>query len=143
MRRNKLCKMLALWLLLTAPINLMAQKLTLADPFGEGAVLQQNSVINIWGTAAPYKEVTGEIQGKQFKTKSDKSGRWETTLSELKSGGPYQLNVSSATTQLIRNEIYVGEVWIAAGQSNMAWTLEQSYQGKSISKMQRTPIFAF
>lgn len=111
-------------------ILLNAQKLTLGELFNEGAVLQQNSKVLVWGTTEPQKRVTVSIHGKEFSSDSDASGKWTVTLKSLKAGGPFKMETYSGNDTLKLNEIYVGEVWIAAGQSNMGWTLEKSDGGK-------------
>ncbi len=102
----------------------------LNELFNEGAVLQQNSKVAIWGTTEPQQLVTISIQGKSFKSTSDKNGKWIATLESLKAGGPFVLNVISNQDTLKLKEIYVGEVWIAAGQSNMAFMLQNALGGK-------------
>jgi sialate O-acetylesterase len=55
-------------------------------------------------------------------------GRWAVKfyLPPLKAGGPYEMvlsNEHSHATHVIR-DVWVGEVWLASGQSNMAWTMK-------------------
>ncbi len=111
-------------------INSLAQQLKLAEIFNEGAVLQRNAKVAVWGTAEPSVKVSVSIQGKTVETKTGKNGSWDLILPALKAGGPYPMTVISANEKLIINEIYVGEVWIAGGQSNMAFMLENSDNGK-------------
>lgn len=109
---------------------LSAQTLTLAEPFNEGAVLQRNANVSIWGTANPLEEISIEFQEKRQTITSDQAGNWFLSLSNLKEGGPYILKVNTTKESLQLQQIYVGEVWIAGGQSNMGWTLEKSENGK-------------
>jgi sialate O-acetylesterase len=110
--------------------NSYAQQLKLAELFNEGAVLQRNAKIAVWGTSEPSGKVSVSLQGKTAETKTDKNGNWNVSLPALKAGGPFKLTVISAKETLTLNEIYVGEVWIAGGQSNMAFMLENSDNGK-------------
>ena len=103
-----------------------AQKLKLGELFNEGVVLQQNSKVLVWGNAAPVKDVVVKIQGKSFKSKTDSKGNWTITLNNLKAGGPFSMTTYCSNDSIQLNEVYVGEVWIAGGQSNMGWTLEKS-----------------
>lgn len=122
-------------------INSYAQQLKLAELFNEGAVLQRNTKVAVWGIAAPSVKVSVSLQGKTAVAKTDITGKWNVVLPELKAGGPYPLTVISAKEKLIVNEIYVGEVWIAGGQSNMAFMLENSDNGKEeIAKATNTLI---
>lgn len=125
----KKVSILTLFWLITL-VTISAQTLKLAEPFNEGAVLQRNAKVNLWGIAKPNEEIRVGIQGKNYKTVSDQSGNWMVTVSNLKEGGPYTLSAASQGETIQLNEIYVGEVWIAGGQSNMGWTLEKSDKGK-------------
>lgn len=107
-----------------------AQQLKLAELFNEGVVLQRNSKVEIWGTSQPGQSVTVEILDKKYKTISNENGNWTLHISPMKAGGPFQMSVNSGNETLQLNEVYVGEVWIAGGQSNMGWTLEKSLGGK-------------
>ena len=52
-------------------------------------------------------------------------GTWKAALPKLKTGGPYALHLRLSSTdgrvigEISRTEIYVGDLWILAGQSNM------------------------
>lgn len=107
-----------------------AQKLKLGELFNNGVVLQQKSNVLVWGNAVPTKDVTIKIQDKVYKTTANANGNWTITLKNLKAGGPFSMISYSTTDTLKLNEVYVGEVWIAGGQSNMAFQLEKSDGGK-------------
>lgn len=107
-----------------------AQNLKFGELFNEGAVLQRNANVAIWGTSTSLTTVTIKIQGKLVKTKSDKNGQWSTSIPKLKEGGPFSLTAISGTDTILLKEIYVGEVWIAGGQSNMAYLLRNAVGGK-------------
>jgi len=127
MKKTTIILSCLVWLL---SFSLNAQDLKLGELFNEGAVLQRNAKVVVWGTAAPATNVTVSIQGKQFQSKSDKTGKWSIDLNALKEGGPYELNVTSANEAVKLKEIYVGEVWIAGGQSNMGFMLQNAVGGK-------------
>jgi sialate O-acetylesterase len=134
MRKNKMettkSTFLLIFLSLSLCVNTFAQKLKLAEIFNEGAVLQRNAKVSVWGTSAPLAKVSVSIQGKTTDTLTDKNGNWDVSMPALNVGGPYKMTVISAKETIIINEIYVGEVWIAGGQSNMAFMLENSDNGK-------------
>ena len=46
-------------------------------------------------------------------------------------GGPYVLTITGDNT-LIFSDIYVGEVWLASGQSNMAMQLKECYESTKL-----------
>ena len=107
-----------------------SQKLSLNEMFNEGMVLQQSSKTLVWGNAEPSKSVNIMIQGKSFKSKADAQGNWTIVLKNLKAGGPFCLKTFSSTDSIQLNEVYVGEVWLAGGQSNMAFMLQNADNGK-------------
>ena len=49
-------------------------------------------------------------------------GHWRVQFEPMKAGGPYLMGVSGKNNFLVK-DIYVGEVWLASGQSNMEMTV--------------------
>lgn len=101
------------------------QELTFAPPFTNHMVLQRNSKVCIWGLAQPNKSVVLKFQDKQTVTMSDKNGKWQLYLNDLQAGGPYKMCLRQDQDSLILNDILVGEVWLAGGQSNMQFRLDK------------------
>jgi sialate O-acetylesterase len=106
--------------------------------FSDGMVLQQGVKAPIWGTAAPNEEIRVEM-GKglggesSLPFKADKDGNWRFDLPlkewgishDIKAGGPYELRIVGKNTVVLK-DVYVGEVWIASGQSNMEMSVNSS-----------------
>ncbi|MBI4623691.1 MAG: hypothetical protein HY736_10815 [Verrucomicrobia bacterium] len=92
--------------------------------FTDGAVLQQELPLPIWGTASTGEKVTVSLAG-QTATATAKDGQWQVRLKPLKAGGPHVLTVEG-TNKLEVKDVLVGEVWLCSGQSNMAFTLSQA-----------------
>jgi sialate O-acetylesterase len=90
--------------------------------FGEHAVVQQGIAVPVWGTADRDEQVTVRFNGQEKQTRS-KDGKWMLQLDPMTAGGPYTMTLSGSDTTLIIDDIYVGEVWICSGQSNMKRTL--------------------
>ena len=86
----------------------------LANIFQDGAILQRDQPLKIWGWAQPGTEITVELQSAAA-TVADAQGNWSVTLPALPAGGPYQLR---ANDRVLEN-IYLGDLWLCAGQSNM------------------------
>lgn len=100
--------------------------LCLSKIFSEGCVLQQGKSTRIWGKSAPYNGVTVEFQQKTIVTRADERGDWQLLFSDLYPGGPFSLTVKSETGEIIRfQQVYVGEVFICSGQSNMELPMER------------------
>jgi sialate O-acetylesterase len=72
----------------------------------DGMVLQRNTELNIWGWADKNEKVTINFLGSSYNTTADNEGNWKIVLSDLKAGGPYQMQINSITI----NDILVGDV---------------------------------
>jgi sialate O-acetylesterase len=90
--------------------------------FYEHIVLQRNIPIPIWGTANAGEQVTVKLNKAVATITADNAGRWMVKLPKQKAGGPYKLEISGTNTISI-NDVYVGEVWLCSGQSNMDMTV--------------------
>jgi len=75
----------------------------------------------ITGTAAPSRKITAvDSRGKElFAVTSDKNGSFSATLTSWKCGGPYALSLTDGSSSLDFTDLWVGDVWMLAGQSNM------------------------
>ena len=92
--------------------------------FSDGMVLQQKSDAPFWGEAAPNSKVTLQGSwGKAAETTAGQDGKWRATLETPPSGGPFTVKVITCDTLTI-NDVMVGEVWLASGQSNMEMPME-------------------
>ena len=95
-----------------------------AAPFGDGMVLQRNVdglSARLWGTAEPRSRFVVEIAGRRAAVRAGSDGRWAANL-ELNAGGPHVLSVDG---QPRFRDVWVGDVWFCAGQSNMERSLAQ------------------
>lgn len=89
--------------------------------FRDGAVLQQDANVPVWGTAKDGEQVTVQFDGQSAATTA-KDGKWMVHLKPHKAGGPFVLTVTGENT-LALNNVLVGEVWVCSGQSNMQFEL--------------------
>ena len=96
--------------------------------FTDGAVLQREVPLPVWGTADDGEKVTVEFAGQKVSTVA-KDGKWMVRLRPLKAGGPLAMTVTGANTVTVNN-LLVGEVWICSGQSNMGFTLNSAANAK-------------
>lgn len=107
----------------------MSLGFNLAQIFTDNMVLQKDVKVPIWGEAPSDSNIVVEIHG-QVKETLAVNGKWFVLLSPLKSGGPYELNVTCDNSSIIIRNILVGEVWVAGGQSNMEFNLQKSLKGR-------------
>jgi len=117
--------------------------------FGDGMALQQGVKCPVWGTADPGEEVsagigTGEANAVASPpVKADKDGRWMLQMATVQPGGPYTLTLHGKNTVTIK-DVYVGEVWVASGQSNMEMALKDCAGGpEEIAKSKNPKIRLF
>lgn len=85
-------------------------------------VLQRGQPIHLWGWATPQESVSAEFNAVQQGAIADRIGRWDIFLPPQSAGGPYQLTINAANT-LQLEDVMVGDVWFASGQSNMEMPL--------------------
>ncbi len=102
-----------------------AEGLSLNSIFSDHMVLQRNDEVALWGTADPAEEVTISASWGAVTTASaDQDGEWKGKLKTPQAGGPYSIEISTATKSTAIEDILIGEVWLASGQSNMQMPLK-------------------
>jgi sialate O-acetylesterase len=113
-------------LLLSAlPLSLFAQP-KLHPLFSDHAVLQRDRPIPIWGTAEAEAEVVVAFRSQRVTAKADASGQWRAELAAEPASEGNEMSVRSPSGQVTLQNVAVGEVWVASGQSNMEWTVARS-----------------
>ncbi len=110
---------LAALLLLAVPASVDVE---LGPLFTDGAVLQRDVPLRIFGTGTPRVQVLVSIAGREVVTLVDDEGHWSVPIGPIEAGGPFELHVN----QLVVRDVLVGEVWLCSGQSNMEWPLAWS-----------------
>jgi sialate O-acetylesterase len=101
---------------------------SLASPFTDHMVLQRGEPVPIWGKSSNAGDrVTVSFNGQTVHALADRDGRWRVQLAPLAAGGPYELVVDPDTPdRLALEDVLVGEVWLASGQSNMDFTVAKT-----------------
>lgn len=97
--------------------------------FGDGAVLQRDAPLRVWGWATPGARVQVRLDGQVASAVATVDGRWQAQLPAHAAGGPYVLEVEGDGTRRRIGDVLVGDVWLASGQSNMEWPLAQARDG--------------
>ncbi|MCX6904834.1 MAG: sialate O-acetylesterase, partial [Verrucomicrobia bacterium] len=95
--------------------------------FSDHAVIQQGMAWRVWGWADPGEQVIVEFRKQKATIQTPASGRWEVALKSEEAGGPDLLKVTGKNA-LTLNDVMVGEVWVASGQSNMELALSRSFE---------------
>ena len=108
-------------------------KLRPAAVFSGNMVLQQGVPVPVWGKAAPGAAVSCRLEpaGAAAAGTADADGCWRLMLPALPAGGPYTLTLTAGQEQVVFPDVWLGEVWLAGGQSNMELTLANSRDGQA------------
>lgn len=98
--------------------------------FADGMVLQQKTAIAIWGQAAPHEQlkIISDWNKRPINVYADGDGAWLARIQTPQAGGPYSLTVASGEDSVTFTDVWIGEVWLCSGQSNMEFPLAN--QGK-------------
>ncbi|QHI68835.1 sialate O-acetylesterase [Tichowtungia aerotolerans] len=102
--------------------------------FSSGMVLQSGQAVPVWGEAEPGATVTVEFAGQVKTAVADSSNHWKITLDPMAvSSAPRNLIVSTTLNSQLQtlnfSNVFVGEVWLLSGQSNMGIPLLESTGG--------------
>ena len=113
---------------LTCATLLQAAPLKLHTIFSSHMVLQRDKPIVIWGWADDGDKVTVEFAGEKAEaTAKGKDGRWEVSFPAREaSADPLTLTATTGEEKISMENIVMGDVWVANGQSNMAWSLQKT-----------------
>lgn len=89
-------------------------------------VLQQGRSIPVTGTCTGKEEVRVSFAGQTVRA-DVKNKKWRAVLAPMPPHAKGQtLSVTQGSDKLELEDIVVGEVWLASGQSNMLWRLDQT-----------------
>lgn len=114
-------KVLLITALLFACLSVHAE-LRLKYPTGDHMVLQQNSQAAVFGFATPGANitVTPSWDKASYTAKTDGKGHWTAYVPTPAAGyNAYTISVKGDGGSITINDVLVGEVWLASGQSNM------------------------
>jgi hypothetical protein len=85
--------------------------------FGDSMVLQQGQAAPVWKTADAGETVTVSFGDQTKKAVADGEGKWMGKLDALEANAE---GVKLRIDDLVISDVFVGEVWVCSGQSNMA-----------------------
>lgn len=115
-------KLAVAWLLWLCAVVQAVAVVTPASMFQDHLVLQRESVLPVWGKAKPGETVTVSFGTQQQTAVTGKDGKWMVRLQPMKAGGPYEMTIAGENS-IVLKDIYLGEVWLCSGQSNMDMTV--------------------
>ncbi len=99
--------------------------------FADHMILQRDIEIPVWGKSQPGSEITVTLYNTSVQTKANENGEWNVHLPQMQAGGPFQMTISSnGNDKITINDVLIGDVWLASGQSNMEWRVKEAANAK-------------
>ncbi len=98
--------------------------------FTDHMIIQQEKPIRVWGWADPAEAVRVTFNERSAAAAADANGRWSVEFPAMPvDGKEHALTVTAANT-ITLSHLKLGEVWIAAGQSNMNRSIDVSKEDR-------------
>lgn len=98
----------------------MQKSIQMPQILQKGCVLQRGNATRIWGWYKKGIKIEISFQNKQYMTETDENGMFEALIACKSGREPFTLEVRSEDGQEVEiSEVYVGDVFVCAGQSNM------------------------
>ena len=104
-------------------------QISLPKVFGDSMVLQRGIKIPVWGNSTPGALIVAKLGNVQATAKANRQGKWQIKFPIFKAGGPYALEIAESgksDSKIQLKGILIGDVWLASGQSNMEWQVQQA-----------------
>ena len=101
-------------------------QLRLASPLKSSMVLLQQSDAKLWGEASKGATitVTTSFSDASYSAKADNNGLWELYVATPEgSYTPHTITISDGHDSITLEDVLIGEIWLASGQSNMEMPL--------------------
>ncbi len=126
------------FLLVLLPGSVLPAEVALPKILSSHMVVQRDLPVHVWGMATPNEDVSVSFRGETATAKASSLGRWSLYLKPGSAGGPFQMTVQGtipvavgATAPAIEppitlDDVLVGDVWVASGQSNMQFELKNA-----------------
>ncbi len=119
---------LHLFMLSLLPMVSSIAKVRMPGIFTDNLVLQQQNGNPVWGWAKPGEEVTVLTSwGTKDSATADKDGKWMIITYTTAAGTGHEVTISGENEIVLKN-VALGEVWLCAGQSNMGWSVGNSFE---------------
>ena len=120
----------------------MAGKLKPAKIFCDRMILQRRKPIRVWGTCEDGEKIVVRLQEVERET-TGVQGKWSVELPPMEACEQTEMEIISKQEHIVIHEVAIGEVWIAAGQSNMEFHLRYDAERKSAKENKRIRMFDY
>lgn len=129
-------KIHAIIILVVLSVNssVLIAQLKLPAIIGDNMVLQRDMKVPVWGWASPNEKITVSFKNKTYAIVTADNGKWLLHLEPSTAGGPYQMIIKGRDNAITINNILIGDVWLASGQSNMEFGIQSdSHSAEAIA----------
>ncbi|MDE7300477.1 MAG: sialate O-acetylesterase, partial [Lachnospiraceae bacterium] len=113
-----------------------------AAVFSNNMVLQRDKNVKIFGEGPDGAEVAVKFLGQQAKARVQ-NGRWCAELAPMSACSGGTMTVTCREKEVVFSNVAVGEVWLAGGQSNMEFELQNCTGGREFLANDKAPNVRF
>jgi sialate O-acetylesterase len=123
----RLCLLRRVWVMFLAllSVSLLHADVSLPKVLASHMVVQRDLPVHVWGSANAGEAVTVSFRTESRSTKANELGQWSVYLPPGPAGGPFVLTAKGNNT-LTLEDVLVGDVWVASGQSNMEFEMRKA-----------------
>ncbi|MSU66355.1 MAG: sialate O-acetylesterase [Opitutus sp.] len=125
---------------LIAGLTATRADITPAPLFSDGAVLQRDKPVTVWGQADPGERVVVTFAGQRRETTTSADRRWVVLLDPLPASAQGTDLAIAGKNTITLHDVVVGEVWLCSGQSNMEFAVSRATQAKQEIAAARFPL---
>ena len=108
--------------------------------FADHAVVQRDRPVPIWGWTTPGQTVRVSLGEDQATATAGSDGRWQVQMPARPAGGPLVLRVTAGDRQVQAQDVWRGDVWLLAGQSNMEQRAAEVFDKATMATMNDAQI---
>lgn len=115
------------------------EKLSFAPIFGDGMVLQRNKELTIWGKASgegPVRAYLGDYRSESNVI----NGEWKCSFPPMEAATGLTLLAKQGGEAIRVQNIMIGDVWLAGGQSNMEFFLRYEAHFEEARALPKNPM---
>jgi len=92
----------------------------LSTLISDGMIIQRDISFPVWSK----EKLSVTFLDKKYESRKA-SGKWLITLDPVKAGGPFTMEISCSKGSCTVKDIYSGDLWMCAGQSNMEMQMDR------------------
>lgn len=122
--------------------------ITLEKIFSDGMVIQRRQPFTVWGKCRDIQEIEITFGGDNFPAVI-KNGQFKAVLSAREAASGLTMTVTGkpfgggVSEKVILRDIAVGEVWVAAGQSNMEYPVKYTVEEETLKSLGQDKMLRF